>query len=264
MHPILFRIGSFPVGTYGLMMALAFFSALALAKRQGRLDGLDPQAITELSVNLLLAGILGAKLLMVVVDLMNGATLASVFTMDTLRSGGAIHGGIIAGAIAYFVSMRRLRLPVRETADAVLPGVALGQGIGRLGCFFAGCCYGTHCDAPWAITFTNPDAASQGTPLGVPLHPVQLYTLAANLAVVGLLLLARRKRPYKGFLLTVYFVAEGIGRMVTEIWRGDQVRGFWLNQPWLSTGRLTALGFVAAGFAAYLLWRRPRAQAEAV
>lgn len=262
MHPILFRIGTFPIGTYGLMLALAFFAALALAKRLSRQDGLDPEAIGELSLTLLLAGIIGSKALMIVVDLVHGAPAAQVFTLDTLRAGGAIHGGVLGAALAFAWVLRRYKLPLRATGDALVPAVALGQGIGRLGCFFAGCCFGTECHLPWAVTFTNPDALSQGTPLGAPLHPVQLYTLLANLAVMAALLLLRRKKPFPGFVFASYFVLEGLGRMVTETWRDDPDRGVWLNQPWLSTGRLTGLGFAVAGLVLLALWRRSRPATE--
>lgn len=257
MHPILFRLGSFPIGTYGLMLALAFFAALALAKRQARLEGLDPEAIAELSITLLIAGVVGSKLLMILVDLTQGASLASIFSLDTLRAGGAIHGGVIASALAFFLVARKYKLSLRAAGDVLAPATALGQAIGRLGCLFAGCCFGTACDQPWAITFTNPEAASQGTPLGLALHPVQLYTLAANLLVMTILLLLRKRRPFQGFVLGAYFILEGIGRIVTEIWRGDLDRGVWLGLPWLSTGRLTALGFIAMGVFLWIVWRKP-------
>ena len=175
MHPILFRIGNFPVGTYGLLLTAGFFLAMGLAMRLGRADGISGEHISDLSITLLLAGVLGSKLLMVIVDLANGASPAAVFDLSYLRAGGAIHGGIIGATAAFFWRVRRLRLPLAPTLDCLTPAVALGQAVGRLGCFAAGCCYGTTCSAPWAVTFTDPSALSfSGTPLGAPLHPVQL------------------------------------------------------------------------------------------
>ncbi|MFZ1614573.1 MAG: prolipoprotein diacylglyceryl transferase family protein, partial [Holophaga sp.] len=185
MHPILFRIGSFEVGTYGLLLALGFFAALALAMRQGKKDALAPEALSDLSVTVLIAGVVGSKLLMIVVDLINGGTLAQVFDFATLRAGGAVHGGIILGMAAFFWRVRKWKLPMAATLDALVPAMALGQAIGRLGCFAAGCCYGTECHLPWAVTFTNPDAhVFSGTPLLQALHPVQLYTFLVELAIV--------------------------------------------------------------------------------
>lgn len=265
MHPVLFHIGSFPVGTYGVILALAFFAGVWLARRQGRMDGLAPAALSDLSVALLIAAVIGSKLLMVIVGLFTPAGqegamgFGDIFTMGTLRAGGAIHGGIIAAAIIYFWMTRKGHgLPMRATGDALVPGVALGQAIGRLGCFSAGCCYGTETTAHWAVTFTDPNAALfSGTPLGIPLHPVQLYTLAGNLIVMALLLMARKRRGFSGQIFALYFIFEGIQRAVTETWRGDLDRGTGIfHFSWLSTGRLTAIGFVALGLVLLALWRK--------
>ena len=262
MHPYLFQLGSFPIGTYGLLLAIGFFAGTAVAKRQARLDGIEGEVIPDLAISLLLAGIIGAKLVLIAVEMIQGRmSFAQIFTLETLRAGGHIHGGIILGAATFFWKTRpSTGLPVPKVADALVPGVALGQAIGRLGCFSAGCCYGTVCDLPWAVTFRDPHAAElSGTPLGIPLHPVQLYTFLANLAVMGALLLARPKRRFPGQILALYFVLEGLQRLTVEIWRGDLDRGFWLGLSWLSTGRLTALGFVAFGLIAWAWYRRKAA-----
>jgi phosphatidylglycerol:prolipoprotein diacylglycerol transferase len=259
MHPVLLEIGSFPLGTYGLLLAIAFFAGTGLARRQAKLDGLAPAAITDLAIAMLISAILGSKLLMVVVDLINGAPLREVFSLGTLRAGGAIHGGIIAATAVFFWKLRKGQgLPLRITGDALVPGVALGQAIGRLGCFSAGCCYGTESHLPWATTFTNPIAFTfSGTPLGVPLHPVQLYNTLANLGVMAVLLLARPKRTFQGQVFALYFLVEGFGRVVTETWRGDVDRGTgWLGWTWLSTGRLTGLAFMLLGLGLWMFWQR--------
>jgi phosphatidylglycerol:prolipoprotein diacylglycerol transferase len=259
MHPVLFDIGSFPLGTYGLLLAIAFFAGAALAKRQAKLDGLAPAAITDLAIAMLISGIVGSKLLMIVVDLMSGAPLREVFSLGTLRAGGAIHGGVIAAAAVFFWKLRRGQgLPLRITGDALVPGVALGQAIGRLGCFSAGCCYGTESHLPWATTFTDPIAhAFSGTPLDIPLHPVQLYNTLANLTVMAVLLVARSKRTFQGQIFALYFLVEGLGRVITETWRGDVDRGTgWLGWVWLSTGRLTGIAFMLLGLGLWLFWSR--------
>ena len=255
MHPYLFHIGNFGLGTYGLMMALAIFAALVLAKRQGRLDGLSSDAITDLAITVLIAGVIGSKALMIIVGLLTPLgeegyiAFSEIFTIGMLRAGGAIHGGIIAAAIVFFWKMRpKAGLPMRKTGDALVPAVALGQAIGRIGCFMAGCCYGTACDLPWAVTFTDPATHElSGTPLFEHIHPVQLYHLGTNLLICGILILARRKRKFEGQIFSLYFILEGIGRIIVELWRGDLDRGAWLGQAWLTTGRLTAIGFIALG-----------------
>ena len=264
MHPILFKIFGFPIGTYGLLLTAGFFLALALAKYLGRKDGVSADGLSDLAVTLLLAGIVGSKLLMIIVDLVGGLTFSQVLDPGYLRAGGAVHGGIIAATAAFFWRVKRLKMPLAATLDCLTPAVALGQAIGRLGCFAAGCCYGTACTEPWAVTFTNPDAALlSGTPLHLAIHPVQLYTFAANFAIMGALLLVRKHRRFLGQVSACYFILEGIGRMVTEIWRADLDRGVWLGQPWLSTGRLTAFLFILFG-AGLWGWYASRSQSEVV
>lgn len=255
MHPILFQIGDFPLGTYGLLLTLGFIAGMYLARYLGRRDGLDPDAMTDISMAVLLGGILGSKLLMIVIDFIHGEPLASVFSLSTLRAGGAIHGGVILGLLTFFWRMRKLRLPLPATMDALTPGLALGQALGRWGCFFAGCCYGTECQAPWAVTFTHADL-SQGTPLDLPLHPVQLYNSFANFLVLGGLLVLGRRRRFRGQVGACYFLLEGLGRMITETWRGDVDRGVWFSVPWLSTGRLTGLLFMVIGAALWAWFHR--------
>jgi phosphatidylglycerol:prolipoprotein diacylglycerol transferase len=258
MHPVLFRIGSFDVGTYGLLMALGFLAALALAKRFAREDGLAPDAVVDISLVVLIAGILGSKLLLVAVDLLRGLPPSQVFSLSTLRAGGAIHGGILASVLAFFWRVRALKLPVARTLDSLAAAVPLGQAVGRLGCLAAGCCYGASCGRPWAIVFRDPEAARFGTPLDMPLHPAQLYFCLSNLAVLAALLLYRRRRRFPGQLAALYFILEGLFRLALETWRGDYERGFWLGLSWLSTGRVTAVLFVLIGAGVWLLYGRPR------
>jgi len=258
MFPVLFRIGSFPIGTYGLLLTAGFFAALWLAQTLGRKEGISREHISDLAITVLLAGVVGSKLLMIIVDLANGMNFREVFDLGYLRAGGAVHGGIIGATAAFFWRVRRLKLPLARTLDCLTPAVALGQAIGRLGCFSAGCCYGTACSLPWAVTFTSGDAQNlSGTPLDVPLHPVQLYTFLANLLVI------RRRSRFAGQVSGCYFILEGIGRIITEHWRGDLDRGFLLGIPWLSTGRLTSALFILFGVGLLAWFGRRRAAVAA-
>jgi phosphatidylglycerol:prolipoprotein diacylglycerol transferase len=264
MHPILFQIGSFTLGTYGLLLLAGFLAGLFLARHLGKRDALLPDALTDLAVSVLLGGILGSKLLMIVVDLVNGMPFSQVFSFATLRAGGAVHGGVIGGLLMFFWRIRALRLPLPQAMDALAPAVALGQAIGRWGCVFAGCCYGSETHVPWAITFTNHEAELfSGTPLGVALHPVQIYNSLANFAVLGLLLLLGRKRRFAGHVGAAYFLLEGAGRLLTEAWRGDLDRGVWLGLSWLSTGRLTGLAFMLVGVGLWAWFQRYRKEVRA-
>ena len=251
MHPILIRFGSFEIGTYGLLLALGFLAALWLAKRLARKDGLPPDSIVDLSLTLLIAGILGAKLLMVAVGLFRGEPASQVFSLSTLRAGGAVHGGILAATAAFFWRIRKLGLPFGKTIDTIATAVPLGQAIGRLGCIAAGCCYGERCaeGLPWAIVFDNPEAVRfiPDTHFGHPLHPVQIYFGLSNLVILAALLVFLRRRKFPGQVAALYFMLEGVFRAVLETWRGDVERGVWFGLDWLSTGRITAAVMVLVG-----------------
>jgi len=240
-------------------MAVGFLAALLLARRLAAKDGVAPDAIVDIGLVVLIAGIVGAKLLMVAVDLFGGQPASQVFSWSTLRAGGAVHGGILAAALAFFWRVRSLGLPTAKTLDALASAVPLGQAIGRLGCLAAGCCYGSFCEMPWAIQFHSHDAARFGTPLEVPLHPAQLYFCLSNLAILAALAVLRPLRRFPGQLAALYFILEGLFRLVLETWRGDFDRGFWLGVSWLSTGRATAAVFILIGAGIWVrcgLWRR--------
>ena len=140
-----------------------------------------------------------------------------------MRSGGVFYGGLIAAVVMALWYLRRHRMPVWDVTDVFAPGIALGHVIGRLGCLFAGCCFGKPTSVPWAITFHNEYAARNvGTPLNVPLHPTQLYEAGAELLIlVFLLVTERRGRPFAGRTFWGYLLLYGISRFIIEFFRGD-------------------------------------------
>jgi phosphatidylglycerol:prolipoprotein diacylglycerol transferase len=248
MHPVLFKIGTFPIGTYGLLLSVGFFLALALSKYLGEKAGIPNKKIFDLAISLLIAGVIGSKLLMIVVDLSNGADFLDIFDLEYLRAGGVVHGGIISAVIVFFWQIKSLGLSAAQTMDCLTPALALGQAVGRLGCFYAGCCYGTISSLPWAVTFFDVEAQSiSGTPLATPLHPVQLYSFLASIFITATLLILFKRRHLAGQVSGCYFILEGVMRTIIEYWRGDIDRGFLLDLPWLSTGRLTSCFFIIFG-----------------
>src|SRR5690606_15703803 len=133
------------------------------------------------------------------------------------------YGMIAAEALALWL-VRRYGMSMWTTADLFAPGIALGHVIGRFGCLLAGCCYGRPTDMPWAITFTDPAAAANvGTPLGIPLHPTQLYDAGAELPIMVLLLATeRRGRTFAGRTFWLYILLYGVSRFIIEFYRGDE------------------------------------------
>jgi phosphatidylglycerol:prolipoprotein diacylglycerol transferase len=255
MHPRLLTIpafelvgktwGPFTLHTYGFLLAIAFLLGLLVASRQAKRAGLDAAKVTDLAVWVLIAGLVGAKALLVGVEwryfAKNPRDAFSIF-----QSGGVFYGGLIAGILVAWLLARRYRLPGWRTADVLAPGVAVGQAVGRLGCFSAGCCWGKATTVPWAVTFTDVYAArAVGTPIDTPIHPSQLYeSAAAFLIFLFLLWLARRKR-FDGQVTLAYVALYSAVRFVLEFWRGDAERGTWFGNH-VSTSQLIALALLAA------------------
>jgi phosphatidylglycerol:prolipoprotein diacylglycerol transferase len=244
MWPILLRLGSFEVGTYGVILVVAILAAVGVAGALGQRDGLDPGRIVDVGVGTTFSGIAGSKLLGLGVAVFSGAA----FGWEELRNAGAVHGGLMGGMLGAWLLCRHYRIPLAAALDAYVPAAALGQGIGRLACFSAGCCFGSPSHLPWAVTYHDPMATTLGgVRLGMPVHPVQLYDALAHFAFFALLLLAHRRAWFSGALLGPWLVGEGLLRFGLESFRGDLGRGIWFGLPWLSTGRLTSLGFAAVG-----------------
>ncbi|MDQ3803330.1 MAG: prolipoprotein diacylglyceryl transferase [Acidobacteriota bacterium] len=260
MFPELFRIGSFPVHTYGVLLALAFVAALFVASRLAARDGLPRERAFDLGLWMLLGGLLGSKLLLMLAEPTYGASLWNLLSIDFLRSGGVWYGGFLGGLAAGLFLMLRYRLPFWKTTDAFAPGVALGQSIGRLGCFAAGCCWGESCDLPWAVTFPAEAERATGVPAGTPLHPAQLYESAAALLIFLFLLWLHRRKRFGGQVIAAYAVLYGATRFAIEFFRDDprgDIAGL-TTLTGLSTSQLISL-FVLLGGLVLLLVRRRHA-----
>jgi len=252
-----YTLGPFTLHTYGVLLAVAFLAGLFVAARQARREGLDSGRVTDMAVWVLIAGLLGAKLLLVVLDWRYfSRSPRDVFGI--FQSGGVFYGGLIAGILVAWWYARRHRLPGWRTADVLAPGVVLGQAIGRLGCFAAGCCWGQPTAAPWAVVFTDIYASRQvGTPLDTSLHPTQIYeSAAAFLIFVFLLWLAGRKR-FHGQVVLAYVALYSAARFGLEFLRGDPDRGTWFRGA-MSTSQLIALALLLG--AALLLPHLARTQ----
>jgi phosphatidylglycerol---prolipoprotein diacylglyceryl transferase len=251
-------IGPFTLHTYGVLLAVAFLVGLWVASRQAKREGLDAGRVTDMAVWVLIAGLVGAKLLLVAVDWRyfgrNPREILSIF-----QSGGVFYGGLLGGAAVAWWYARRHRLPGWRTADVLALGVVVGQAIGRLGCFCAGCCYGKTTQLPWGVTFTDVYAArAVGTPMDVPLHPSQIYeSLGAFLIFLFLLWLAPRKR-FHGQVVLAYVAAYSAMRFGLEFLRGDLDRGAWLGGT-VSTSQAIAVVLLLG--VAVLLPRVRRTQA---
>jgi phosphatidylglycerol---prolipoprotein diacylglyceryl transferase len=253
MHPILFEIGRFPVYTYGVLLAAAYLLGLQFALVRARSRGLDPNRVMDLGIWIIISALAGAKLLLLIVDFNTfGRSAAGLLTL--LRSAGVFYGGLVAAVVVALWYLRRHRMPMWTVTDVFAPAIALGHVVGRMGCFFAGCCFGTPTDVPWAITFHSPYAAQNvGTPLNVPLHPTQLYEAGAELLILALLLVTERKgRPFPGRTFWGYMFCYGISRFIIEFYRGDPRGTLWV----FSTSQFFSLIIVPLSVVMLVVLRR--------
>ncbi len=254
MHPELIRIGSFAIPSYGVALACAFLASIWLLRRRAPSFGVRPDDAADVAIWLLLSGLLGAKILLLVVEGPRYLASREAF-VEFLRSGGVFYGGLIGAVLALAILLRKRHIGFWTFADMAAPAVALGHAIGRIGCFLAGCCWGRECSYPWAVTFTDPAAERNvGVPLNLPLHPTQLYESIGNLGIMALLL-AFEKRRWKGQTFAWYLGAYAVLRGTLEFFRGDP-RGSVLGGA-VSTSQLIALAGLAAAFG-IAWWNRKR------
>ena len=221
MYPELFRIGSFPINTYGVFLALAFLGAIMVAVRLGARDGLQRERIYDLSLWMLLAGLIGSKILMFWVEPEYREHPLQLLSLDFLRSGGVFYGGLLGAVLAGYFLMKRYKLPWWKTADACAPGIALGNFFGRQGCFAAGCCWGKPTTLPWGVQFTELGHRITGVPTDVHLHPVQLYESFAMLIVFFFLIWLHKHKRFSGQVILAYALIYSVVRFAVEFVRDD-------------------------------------------
>jgi phosphatidylglycerol:prolipoprotein diacylglycerol transferase len=262
MLPQLFHIGGYSQATYGVLVALAFLVALSVISRLARRAGLNGDAVVNLGILCGISAIVGAKVMMFLVDIpYYVGHPREIFSLASLQAGGVFYGGLIAAVIAAAVYMRRHDLPALRTADVFAPGIALGHGIGRLGCFAAGCCWGLPTNLPWGVTFTNPVSQELvGVPLGIKLHPTQLYESAAEFLIFGILYWRIRRPHTPGAIISLYLILYGTVRFLVEFVRYHEQANP-LGGP-LDTSQWISLALAALG-ASYFLRKVGRASAPA-
>jgi phosphatidylglycerol---prolipoprotein diacylglyceryl transferase len=265
MYPELFRIGNFPINTYGVLLAVGMLLALFVAAKLAARDSLPRERIYDLGLWTLIGGLLGSKILMYFVE-----DNVQIFSLDFLRSGGVYYGGFIGGFLALVLLIRFYKLPFWKVADAFAPGLALGQAIGRQGCFAAGCCWGKPTDSIFGVHFTQAAHDFTGVPIttetGAPLHlhPTQLYESIVMLAVFGILIYLHRHKKFDGQVLIAYGIIYGIVRFSIEFLRDDP-RGdlFGLTTlTGLSTSQIISL-LVAVCAVIFMIFRLKRANKTA-
>jgi phosphatidylglycerol:prolipoprotein diacylglycerol transferase len=221
MYPEFFRIGNFPINTYGVFLALAFLCAILITVKLAARDGLPREKIYDLCLWMLLSSLIGSKILMLFTEPEYRDHPLQLLSLDFLRSGGVFYGGLIGAILTGYFLMRHYKLPWWKTADACAPGIAIGNFFGRQGCFAAGCCWGKPTTLPWGVKFTELGHEITGVPTDAYLHPTQLYESFAMLIVFFFLLWLHKHRRFSGQVILSYALLYSVIRFGIEFLRDD-------------------------------------------
>jgi len=280
MHPRFFpnllHFGPFEgIPAYGAMLALGFLVALRVAIVLAKRSGVHPDRLWDLWVGCLLGGIVGARIWYIVQFFeefrtpSGGVNIAGFFKM--WNGGLVFYGGFVGAFVVALIYIIVTRLRPGQVFDVLCPGVALGLGFGRVGCFLNGCCWGKPADLPWAVSFpevaytvggaAHPSPAfvqhlcwglvQKGWGASMPVHPTQLYAMAANWVAFVLLLVFFRHRKAHGEVTSLFLCLYGMQRFAVEFFRGDK-GPFALG---LTLAQWTSLAAVIVGLVAFIILR---------
>ena len=242
MYPELFRIPylDYSVSSFGAMMAVGFLVAVWIMMKRMQEEGLDPELASTLLIYAMLGGILGSKIYFTIdVGLRTGTSFSDLFFA---RAGITWYGGLAGGTAAACLGCRIHGVPIIKAMNCTAVAAAVGQALGRIGCFLVGDDYGRVTDVPWAISF--PEGSP---PTEQPVHPTQLYEVAWLLPVGALLWVRRKSSP---FLFGEYLALSGLGRIAIENWRVNPSVALGLTEPqWIG------VGLMLTGIASWLYFK---------
>lgn len=230
-------IGAITIHVYGLMIAIGFLSALGLCLLRGKKKGLDTEFIWTMFFYIVIGGILGAKLMFVIVEIPNW--IKDISLLKNVINGFVVYGGILGGIFAGWLACRNHKKNFLEHFDLVMPSVSMAQGFGRIGCLFAGCCYGRETTSAFHIIYEHSDFA----PNGVKLLPTQIISSIGDFVLFGILLLYASRKPKDGKIAAAWMELYGIGRYVVEMLRNDDRGGVSM----FSTSQMISIGMVLVG-----------------
>lgn len=237
------KIGPVTLHMYGVMIAIGFMAALIMCLRRGKKKNLNEDTIYGILFCAIIGGLIGSRLLYYIVELPDVIKDPSI--LWDFKNGYVVYGGITGGILASLIYVRHKKESFFEYFDLVMPAVALAQGFGRIGCFFAGCCYGAETDSWFHIVFKN----SRFAPNNVWLIPTQLISSAGDFLIAGLLIWYSHKTKTPGRVGAAYLILYGIGRFFVEFLR-DDYRG---SIGFLSTSQLISIIAVALGILLFVI-----------
>lgn len=234
----LFSIGPITIYGYGLMIAIGIIAAYLVGEYRAKKYGLESDHVFYFVIWCVIGGFAGSKILYFITDLKN--IIADPKIMLNLQDGWVVYGGIVGGIISAMLYSRLKKIRFLSYFDILIPSVALAQGFGRIGCLFAGCCYGRETLSPLGIVFHE----SAYAPNGISLVPTQIISSGLNfLHFFALIWFAKHKKA-DGQVGALYLIFYSIGRFILEYYRGDFNRG---SVGSLSTSQFISIFTVTAG-----------------
>ena len=248
VHPVLLHIGAFIIPSYGAVAALGVLAGLIVAQRTAQRAGLNPAQIWNLCVVSLFASIAAQRLLLIAINMSSLRQHPSwLLTLAMVHHPLLAAVGATAAMAATVFYARRKQMPLATTFDALVAPLALGMAFEQLGALLAGSDYGTEGQIPWAVTYSHPLAAMwSGTPLGIPLHPVQAYAAMAFFTLSISLLVWQPSLRQCGDLAGMWLMGIGVIVFITELWRDPEGRGVMLNGA-IDGPQLAAVAMVVGG-----------------
>jgi len=257
LHPILIELGSFKIYSYGFMLALSFWVGILIAAKRAERRGIDQNHIYDMSIILILAAVIGSRLLYI---LTHRADYHSILDVIALWQGGAtFYGGFILALAGALVFLRRKRISFMLAADACAPSIALGFFFTRIGCFLSGCCFGRPTDSIFGVVFP-PHSPAGFYCEGAAVHPTQLYDSLYGLVMASVLFLVDRRSPFTGFTFGLLCILYGAGRYTIDFFRyyEDSAR---LGNG-MTVSQLASIGLIAVGAVVILIRSRGASRAK--
>jgi len=247
MYPTLLTLGPLNIHTYGLFIAIGFIIGLLVAMHIGKSEGFYSGQVLDMGFIVILCAIIGSRLAYVLLNI--SYYVEHPLDIFKMWQGGLVFsGGLVAVALVMIWYLKRRRLSFWKVGDLFAPAIAIGQGIGRMGCFMAGCCYGKPTGMPWGMIFTDPGTLA---PRNIPLHPTQLYAALSGILIFAVLMILRAKRKFEGQVFLWFLILHSTSRLLMERLRGDD-RGL-IPGTEMSVTQLIALLILMAAVVALMI-----------
>jgi phosphatidylglycerol---prolipoprotein diacylglyceryl transferase len=255
VHPIAFKLGTWPVHWYGVLVAAGFLAGLWTASRRAPRSGLKPDQVGDAGPWMILGAVLGARALYVATywkDRFAGEPWWEVFMVQ--KGGLVYYGGLIGASLAVILYCRWRKVPLWKLADVFAPSIALGYVFGRLGCLMNGCCYGRETALPWGLTYPSGSEVCQSVANCGPVHPTQIYDSLLSLGLYLFLAWLYQRKKFDGQVFAAYLICYAVARSLVEYFRGD----YGPNHTYgvFTPAQLVSVGILATGIVLAIVLRK--------